>query len=129
VADPTGIQPGGQYRIWEPGVEETITISPSWMPPPTAVPPNTPIPTVVTLAQPTLFAHTTGQDVSAMPAEMRLAVINYAVSQLMRPDTAAEDAYPDTHHAAGTRQSDSRQDGSGLVTEAERILDRYRRIR
>ncbi|MGE7437947.1 hypothetical protein [Kitasatospora sp. NPDC001175] len=129
VADPTGIQPGGQYRIWEPGVEETVTISPAWASPPTAVPPNTPLPATVTLAQPTLFAHTSGHDLSGMPADMRLAVINYAVSQLMRPDTAAEDTYPDTHHSAGTRQTDSRQDGSGLVAEAERILDRYRRIR
>ena len=64
-----------------------------------------------------------------MPSELRLAVINYAISQLMRPDTAAEDAYPDTHHASGTRQADSRQDGSGLVAESERILEKYRRIR
>lgn len=129
VADPTGIQAGGQYRIWEPGVEETVTVSPTWTPPTITVPPAVPVATTVTLAAPTLFAHTAEQDFSGMPADMRLAVINYAVSQLMRPDTAAEDAYPDTHHASGTRQADSRQDGSGLVTEAERILERYRRIR
>lgn len=129
VADPTGIQPGGQYRIWEPGVEETVTVSPSWVPPTISVPPAAPTPTAVTLASPVLSAHTSGQDFSGMPADMRLAVINYAISQLMRPDTAAEDSYPDTHHAAGTRQADSRQDGSGLVIESERILDRYRRVR
>lgn len=129
VADPTGIQPGGQYRIWEPGAEETVTVSPSWTPPTITVPPGVPSPTAVTLASPTAFAHTAGQDFSGMPSELRLAVINYAVSQLMRPDTAAEDAYPDTHMASGTRQADTRQDGSGLVAEAERILEKFRRIR
>lgn len=129
VADPTGIVPGGQYRIWEPGVEETVTVSPTWTPPTTAVPPASPAAASIALASPTLFAHTVSQDLSGMPADMRLAVINYSISQLMRPDTAIEDAYPDTRNASGTRQADTRQDGSGLVAEAERILDRYRRIR
>lgn len=129
VTDPTGVLPGAQYRIWDPGAEETVTVSPSWSPPAVAIPPASPVPTAVTLAAPTIKAHAAGQDFSAMPADLRLAIINYAVSQLMRPDTAAEDAYPDTHHSSGTRQADTRQDGSGLVLEAERILDRYRRIR
>lgn len=129
VADPTGIQPGARYRIWEPGAEETVTVSPTWTPPTISVPPTAPVPTAVTLAAPTLFAHTAGNDVSGMPADLRLAVINYAISQLMRPDTAAEDSYPDTHLSSGTRQADPRQDGSGLVAESERILERYRRVR
>lgn len=129
VADPTGILPGQQYRIWEPGSEETVTVSPSWVPPTVTMPPVAPTATAVTLAAPTLFAHATGQDFSGMPADLRLAVINYGISQLMRPDTAAEDSYPDTHLSSGTRQADSRQDGSGLVAEAERIIDKYRRIR
>ncbi len=129
VADPTGIQPGAQYRIWEPGAEETVTVSPSWTPPTITVPPSAPAPAAVTLASPTVFAHTAGQDFSGMPSDLRLAVINYAVSQLMRPDTAEEDSYPDTHMASGTRQADSRQDGSGLVAEAERIIERYARKR
>jgi hypothetical protein len=64
-----------------------------------------------------------------MPSDMRLAVTNYAVSALMRPDTSHEDSYPDTPLSSGTRQSDPRQDGSGLVKEAERILSRYQRVR
>lgn len=126
VSDPTGIMPGGQYRLWEPGAEETVTVSTSWTPPAVTVPPAA---TAVPLAAPTLFAHASGHDVSGMPADMRLAVINYAVSTLMRPDTAAEDAYPDTSLASGTRRNDPRQDGSGLVAEAERILSQYGRVR
>ena len=75
------------------------------------------------------FAHTAGSDLSGMPADMRLAVINYAVAQLLRPDTSSEDAYPDTRLSSGTRQADPRQDGSGLVVEAVRILTRYARVR
>ncbi|WP_128381271.1 hypothetical protein [Streptomyces cavernae] len=124
VADPTGILPGTSYRLWEPGSEETITISPSYTPPAATTPPTA---TAVPLARPTTFAHTAGAGWSGMPADMRLAVVNYTVSLLMRPDTTAEDAYPDTSLAATTRQQDSRRDGSGLVAEAKRILNTYAR--
>ena len=126
VADPTGIVPGQSYRIWEPGCEEDVTVSTSWVPPAAATPI---VPVSVTLATPTTFAHTAGQDFSGMPSDVRLAVTNYAVSALMRPDTAREDSYPDTALSSGTRQKDPRQDGSGLVAEAERILSRYQRVR
>lgn len=126
VADPTGIVPGGMYRIWEPGFEEDVTVSPTWTPPAATVPI---VPAAVTLASPTLFAHSSAHDFSGMPSDMRLAVTNYTVSALMRPDTAVEDAYPDTPLASGTRQTDPRRDGSGLVAEAERILSRYQRVR
>jgi hypothetical protein len=124
VADPTGILPGASYRLWEPGSEETVTVSPTWTPPAVTTPQA---PVAVPLAAPTVHGHTVGAGWSGMPADMRLAVINYSISQLMRPDTAAEDSYPDTSLSAGTRQKDSRQDGSGLVAEAERILSSYAR--
>jgi hypothetical protein len=129
VADPTGITPGGRYRIWEPGAEETVTVSSSWVPPTITVPVQAPLPASVTLAAATQYAHTAGNDFSEWPADLRLSVINYAVAQLMRPDTSAEDSYPDTRLASGTRQDDSRKDGSGLVSEAERNIERFVRIR
>ncbi|GAA2732319.1 hypothetical protein [Streptomyces nogalater] len=124
VGDATGILPGARYRLWSPGAEETVTVSPAWTPPAvtaalTAV--------TVPLAAPIVHAHTSGAGLSGMPADMRLAVINYTIAQLMRPDTAAEDSYPDTSLSPGTRQQDSRKDGSGLVAEAERILNSYAR--
>ncbi|MHB9861976.1 hypothetical protein [Streptomyces sp. YIM S03343] len=124
VLNPTGILPGATYRLWEPGVEETITVSPSWTPPAATVPQT---PAVVPLAAPTVYAHTSGSGWSGMPGEMRLAVINHAISQLMRPDTTAEDSYPDTSLASTTRKDDSRRSGSGLVAEARRILNSYTR--
>jgi hypothetical protein len=126
VLDPTCIEPGAPYRIWEPGSEETVTVSSSFTPPAVTVPP---IPTVIPLASPTQYAHTAGSDFTNMEPDVRLAIVNYTIAQLLRPDTAAEDAYPDSRMASGTRQNDSRKDGSGLIDEAERLLDRFRRIR
>lgn len=126
VTDPTGIQPGGAYRIWEPGAEETVTVAASYTPPAVAIPPAA---TAVPLAAPAVYPHNAGHDIGNLPADARLAVTNYAVSILLRPDTSSEDAYPDTRLAAGTRQNDVRKDGSGLVDEAERLLERLRRVR
>lgn len=126
VVDPTGIQPGGRYRIWEPGIEETVTVSSSWTPPTST---ENPVSTAVTLASPLLFAHTTGSDVSKMPADMRLSVIQYSVALLMRPDTTAEDEFPDTALASSTRSKDPRRRSTGLVAEAASNLSNYARVR
>lgn len=126
VADPTGILPGVTYRLWEPGVEESVAVSSTFTPPAVTSPPTV---TSIPLAAPTLFPHAAGAGWSGMPADVRLAVINYAVSQLMRPDTAAEDSYPDTQLTTGTRATDPRRDGSGLVAEAQRILVPFARVR
>lgn len=125
VADPTAIVPGGRYRIWEPGVEETVTVSPTWTPPTVTVPPAA---ATVTLAAPTLFAHAAGHDFSGMPAEARTAVVQYATALLMRPDSAAEDEFPNTSLGSDTRRNDPR-DGSGLIADAVRTLSSYGRVR
>jgi hypothetical protein len=125
VADPAGITPGGQYRIWEPGAEETVTVSSAWTPPAVNVPA---VATAVSLAAPTQYAHAVGHDVSGMPAEARTAIAQYATALLMRPDTAAEDQFPNTQLASNTRRNDP-QDGSGLIAEAARTLSSYGRVR
>ena len=126
VADPTGIVPGGTYRLWEPGVEEFVTVASSYLPAAVTIPATQ---TAIPLAAPTVHDHEVGFSFSGMPEDMRLAVVNYTISQLMRPDTAAEDSYPDTTMAAGTRQADPRKDGSGLVAEAVRLLLPFKRVR
>lgn len=125
VTDPTGIIPGGQYRIWEPGAEETITVSPAWAPPAAT---TLPTPATVTLATPALFAHTKSSDVSGIPTEIRNAVIQYATALLMRPDSTAEDEFPNTSLGSDTRRNDTRN-GSGLIAEAVRTLSSYGRVR
>lgn len=125
VADPTGIMPGGRYRIWEPGVEETVTIAPTWVPPDATLPPAA---TAVSLAGPTLFAHTAGSDLSGLPADARNAIVQYVTATLMRPDSSAEDEFPNTALGSDTRRNDPRN-GSGLIAEAARTLTSYGRVR
>lgn len=119
VTDPTGIQPGSRLRLWQPGGEEQVTVAAGYTSGSATVP----------LAAGMVYAHSAGGGVSGLPATARLAVINYATSLLMRPDTAAEDTYPDARVASGTRIADARKDGSGLVAEAQRLLKPYRRVR
>ncbi|MFE2712215.1 hypothetical protein ACFXKI_09555 [Streptomyces mirabilis] len=126
VADPTGIESGGSYRIWEPGREETVTVSPQWQPPAAS---SMPAPATVLLAAPILFDHEIGHDVSGLPADARLAVVLYTISLLMRPDTSAEDEFPDSSTNSSTRGKDSRKTGQGMVDEARRILASYGRVR
>lgn len=125
VADPTGMVPGGQYRIWEPGVEETVTVSPDWVAPDVTVPI---VPTAVTLAAPTLNAHEDGHDFSGLPAEVRTAIVQYVMATLMRPDSQAEDEFPNTSLGSDTRRNDPR-DGTGLIAAASRTLASYGRVR
>ncbi|MBY8341816.1 hypothetical protein JYK17_17440 [Streptomyces sp. KC 17012] len=125
VLDPTGITPGARYRIWEPGVEENVVVDPAWTPP---TPSTIPMPTAVSLLQPLRHAHTAGSDFSGMPADLRKAVVLHTVSQLLRPDTTAEDEYPD-NATSSTRSDDSRTRGMGLLKEARRTLASYARVR
>lgn len=126
VADPTGIVAGGRYRIWEPGGEETITVSPLWQAPtPSAIPAAT----SVTLAAPLTYAHAAGHDISDMPADLRLAIVNYTIALMMRPDTTAQDEFPDSATTSSTRGADSRNTGLGLISQAQKILRSYQRVR
>lgn len=125
VTDPTGIVPGKQYRIWEPGAEETVTVSSTWAPPAATAPPTA---VSVPLAAPTRFAHTAGHDLSGLPAEARTAVAQYAMALLMRPDSTAEDEFPNTSLGSDTRRNDPRN-GTGLIADAARTLSSYGRIR
>lgn len=125
VTDPTGIIPGGEYRIWEPGAEETVTVSPAWSPPTPTVPPTA---TSVTLAAPTVFAHTAGHDFSGLPADARTAIVQKVTATLMRPDSSAEDEFPNTNLGSDTRRNDPRN-GTGLIADAVRTLASYGRVR
>jgi hypothetical protein len=125
VADPTGTAPGVVLRITDPGREEAVTVAPSYVAGSTTVP----------LTAATTYAHTVTSDpacvvgVSALPADAHLAVVHAATAMLMRPDSAAEDAYPDTQVKTSTRDADPRHEGSGLILEAKRILRSYRKAR
>lgn len=126
VADPTGIEPGSQYTIWEPGRLETVTVSPLWQPPdPTSIPAST----SVLLANPLTSDHDPGHDFSGLPADARLAVVKYTIALLLRPDTSAESEFPDSATSSSTRAKDPQRTGLGYVDEARKILRSYQRVR
>lgn len=126
VADPTGIEPGGQYTIWEPGRLETVTVSPLWQPP---TPATVPAATSVLLADALTHDHDTGHDFSGLPAEARLAIVKYTIALLLRPDTSAESEFPDSTTTSSTRAKDPQRTGLGYVDEARKILCSYQRVR
>lgn len=128
VADATGVQPGETYRLWTPGAEEFVTVSAAYTPP-APVFPAVSQPATVPLAGPLAGTHPAGVSFSGMSSDMRLAVIQYATALLLRPDTTSEDSFPDTPYSSNTRRNEPRRDGSGLVKEAERLLNGYRRVR
>jgi hypothetical protein len=125
VADPTGIQAGGTYRIWEPGAEETITVSTTWVPSPVG---TAPTPRSVNLATATRYPHTAGHDLSGLTADQRLAVTQYATSLLLRPGNAAETTYPGTTMTSSVSSKSGRSAGD-YAKDAIATLASYRRIR
>lgn len=119
VLDATGITPGTVMRIWDPGTEEAITVASTYT-----------TGTTIPLASPLKFAHaaTSPTGVSALPADVHLAVIMYTAALLQRPDTEKEDSFPSTMVKPNASVG-SGHDGSGFVVEAERLLEPYRRTR
>lgn len=90
VADPTGIEPGDHIRIWDPGTEEILTVSSSYVPNPV----YPPVPTTIPLAagQP-LSNHIAGTgpaavSVSGVPHDMYLAVVYLMQDTLQRPGSS-----------------------------------------
>jgi hypothetical protein len=121
VADVIGIQPGQGLRIFDPGLDEPITVASSWVL--SAGPGTLPLTTGL------LHAHTVSGPVrvSAMGFDILEACVLYAISLLMRPESTAEDAFPDMPGGISTRAADARRDGSGLVGQARQLLASYRR--
>lgn len=115
---PLGTQYGASIaRIWDPALEEAVTVQ--------SVANN-----VLTLSGTTSNSHTgnTGIQVSEMPAEVRQAVICYAVGLLLRDNTTNDAPYPNSVGPV-VRRANSGGRAGGLVSEAERLLGPYRRVR
>jgi hypothetical protein len=129
VDDPTGFVPpqtsvfGTQIgasvaRIWEPGSEEAVKVSQSY------VTGANPLVLASTLAN----AHNTGVQVSEFPPEVRQAVISYAIALLLREDAGEDMPFPGSPGPAARRSSKGGK-GGGLISEAEKMLEPYRRVR
>jgi len=109
---------GSVARIWEPGEEEAVAIAPAY----------------VTGASPLVLAsglqnnHITGVQVSEFPPDIRQAVTSYACGLLLREDTANDMPFPGSPGVVA-RKSQGRGVAGGLISEAERLLMPYRRVR
>lgn len=109
---------GSIARIWDPSLEEAVTV--------TAINPTT---GVVTLASALLNSHTTaGVQCSEFPAEIRQAVIQYACGLLLRENAQNDMPFPGSPGPAA-RRSANRGVAGGLISEAERLLCPYKRVR
>lgn len=119
VQDATGITAGTVLRVWEPGLEEAVTVANSYTS-------GTTLPLLAGLRN--AHANTVPTGVSGLPADVHLAVILYAAALLQRPDSETEDSFPSAHVAPNSRVGHN-VDGSGFVSEAELLLEPYRRVR
>lgn len=117
--DVTGILAGDVLRIWEPGKEEAVQVGPGYVTGAAVVP----------LTANLAITHAAGAGISAMPPDVLQAVVNYTVALLMRPDSTAEDQFPDNAPSTGTRGRDARKSSGGLIAEATRLLSNYARVR
>lgn len=129
VGDPTGFTPpsttlwntpfgGSIARIWDPAVEEAVSIPSTY-----TVGANP-----VLLSSALQNAHAPGVQVSEFPSEIRQAVISYAVGLMLRTDVTDDPPFPGSPGPTA-RRSGSRGIAGGLVSEAERLLMPYRRTR
>ncbi len=110
---------GSTARIWDPGKEEAVTVASGY------TSGTSPIPLTASLSN----AHFAGTVVSEFPAEVRQAIISYSVSLLLREDVEGEDPFANTPYGPTARKARSGGKAGGLVSEAEKCLNRYQRVR
>ena len=113
-----GTLSGSTVRIWDPGVEEAVAVTS----------PYTAGATTIPLAAGLRNAHQAGAGVSELPADVKQAVIAYAVALLMRQDVSSEEPFGNAPGGPSLRSSSGPPSG-GLVYDAEQWLNPYRRVR
>jgi hypothetical protein len=109
VRDATGIQPGQQLNIHDPGVEEQVTVTSSWVP--VTGPASIPVAA-------TQYAHSAGAGIGAMPEDVKTAVGQMAVVLIRR---SSDTGSPSVDKSVGA-------DMEAFQNAARAILDRYRRV-
>lgn len=131
VTDPTGITAGNantpatSLRIWDPGSEETVAVAPSYVPGSTTVPLTAPL-----ANNHTMSASAPQIGVSAIPADVHLAVILWTAALLLRPASKATSQFRASSMRLSTAgEDDAYGDAAGLVAAAKETLEPYRRVR
>lgn len=126
VADPTGIVPGDILRIWDPGKEEACTVAGSYVLGSAVVPLTAGLSNAHTVAG-TAVDQRIG--VSQIPADIQLAMAQYAMALLVRPDTTAEDSWPSSAKISTKKKGSVGSRNAGLINSARSILANYVRVR
>ena len=117
VLDATGIQAGTVLRLWTPGLEEAVTV--------TSVSGTT-----LTLSGNLSQTHKAGDSIQALPPTIREAVINKAICELLRPNSAAQQPAKQSMASTSTSTDPSRTAGGGRYHEkAEGLLRPFKRVR
>lgn len=122
VAPSTGLVgtlAGSTARIWEPGVEEAVSVGAGYTAGSTTIP----------LAANLVNNHAIGAVVSEFPAEVRQAIICHAVALLIREDVTNDEPWAGTPFGPTARESSRGGKAGGLVNHAMMLLEPYRRIR
>ena len=129
VTDPTGLEPGDVFRIWDPGKEEALTVAANYAPNPV----TPPVPTAIPLVAGTQFAHTADLSnvanmvvVSAMPADAYLAVVYLGIDILQRYGSA-DNIWPGMPVPSATR--DRERPNSLWVQRAIQLLAPFMDVR
>jgi hypothetical protein len=116
--DVSGIMPGDVLRMWDPGVEEAVTVSSAYVPGAASV----------SLTGGLASAHAATASLSGMPGDIHQAVIAYAVALLLRQDVSSEEPFAGAPYGPAARRSKKGGKSGGLVDEAQRLLAPYRRM-
>jgi hypothetical protein len=122
VTNPTGIFAGDVLRFWAPSIDESVVVASSWQGQNTY--PYTPA--SIPLVNPTVNAHSTGDGVSGVGADVHLAVIYIAVDGIQRWGTTSSN-WPGT----GTRSAigKDRKEMTPWLVKAFDLLESYRAVR
>jgi hypothetical protein len=128
VEDATWLVPGRQYHLrLATSDDQTVTISPTWTPPP---PTGQPVGGTVPIVERLDRSHAAGTTLTDLPTPMHRGIVKYALAVLRAYATIraleAEDDYPDTPLNAATRYVDPIEVAPALVTDAARLLESYR---
>jgi hypothetical protein len=130
VTDPTGITggtantPATSLRIWDPGAEETVTVASTY------VDGSTTVPLTGALVGTHTFSAASPIGVSALPAELHLAITQWATALLLRPSSKSTSQFKGSPMKLSTAgDDDAYGDASGLVKAAKEALEPYHRIR
>jgi len=110
---------GSTARIWDPALEEAVSVGSGYTTGSSTVP----------LAAPLANAHAAGVGVSELPAEVHQAVIAMTVALLMRENVTDDEPFPGTPYGPTTRKAASGGVAGGLMNTAYELLDPYRRVR